>query len=186
MMPTRLCSAVGAVTALLCFAVAPASATVVITADNGGRMGDYASRFLQVRQTGERVVIDGVCLSACTMVLGLVPRERVCATSRAVLGFHAAWQPDGQGGRIISAPATQVLLAGYPPAVRAWIARHGGLTPRMMFMRGSELAAIVPTCDEGVRQASRRSRTLTEARANRVGHAGVRAYLRRSQIVARQ
>jgi hypothetical protein len=159
----------------------PASATMRITADNGGRMGDYAAKFLQLRQSGERVVIDGVCLSACTMVLGLVPRERICATGRAVLGFHAAWQPDGNGGRVTSSPATQALMQTYPAAVRAWIARRGGLTPKMMFMRGSDLAGIVAPCGSETRQASARPRRVAQGRVS-----PVRAELTRATLASRQ
>ena len=39
---------------------------------------------------GTDVVIDGKCLSACTMVLGLVPSKQICVTPRARFGFHAA------------------------------------------------------------------------------------------------
>jgi hypothetical protein len=123
-----------------------ASAAMVITSDNGGQIGTYVSRFNQVRQSGEQVVIDGTCLSACTMVLGLVPRNRVCATPRAVLGFHAAWRPDGNGGKVTSGEATRALMSVYPSSVRGWIARRGGLTPQMKYLQGRELAAVVPTC----------------------------------------
>jgi hypothetical protein len=34
----------------------------------------------------------------------------------------------------------------YSASVRAWIARHGGLTPNMKFVRGRDLAAIVAPC----------------------------------------
>jgi hypothetical protein len=165
--------------ALTAASFASASATVRITGDNGGRMGEYASRFMQVRQSGEQVVIDGTCLSACTMVLGLVPRNRVCVTPNAVLGFHAAWQPDGSGGRVTSAPATRALLDTYPGSIRAWIARHGGLTQRMMFLRGAELAAIVPPCGNAPSQsyaARRRTRTVRQA---------LRPDLRRASVAAR-
>ena len=30
--------------------------------------------------------------------------------------------------------------------VREWIARHGGLSPRMMYLTGRELASMYPTC----------------------------------------
>ena len=71
--------------------VTSASAMVVLSDDKGGKMEEYTARFQQMRNSGETVVIDGTCLSACTMVLSLVPRNRVCATPNAVLGFHAAW-----------------------------------------------------------------------------------------------
>ena len=43
-----------------------------------------------MRDSGEHVVIDGPCLSACTLLTGIIPSDRVCVTQRAVLGFHAA------------------------------------------------------------------------------------------------
>lgn len=177
----RACLIFGALALTFASTAVPASATMRITADNGGRMGDYTARFLQLRQSGERVVIDGVCLSACTMVLGLVPRDRICATGRAVLGFHAAWQPDGNGGRITSPPATEALMRTYPPSVRAWIARRGGLTPKMIFMRGSALAAIVAPCGGETRQASARSRRVAQGRARTI-----RADLSRATLASRQ
>ena len=125
---------------------APAS-SVVITSDKGGQIGAYVARYSKVRQRGERVVIDGVCLSACTIVVGMIPPERLCATRNAVLGFHAAWFPDGEGGMRPSREATQVLMKFYPPSLRQWIARRGGLNSRLMLLQGRELAAIVPSCD---------------------------------------
>jgi len=47
-----------------------ASATVRITDDYGGQIGAYIDNFEAVRNSGERVVIDGPCMSACTLVLG--------------------------------------------------------------------------------------------------------------------
>ncbi len=133
---------------------ASASATVLINGDNGGKMEDYAGRYRQVRDSGEQVVIDGACMSACTMVLGLVPRARICATPNAVLGFHAAWEYDKSGARIASPSGTRDLLRTYPAAVRAWISHHGGLTPNVMYLRGPELSAIVAPCHGAARSAS--------------------------------
>jgi hypothetical protein len=123
-----------------------ANATMWITQDRGGRIIEYAERFMQARAAGEQVVIDGACLSACTLVVGMLPRDHVCATPRAVLGFHAAWRPTADGGRTSSDVATRAMMDVYPAGVRSWIGRHGGLTPRMIFLQGRELAAMVPTC----------------------------------------
>jgi hypothetical protein len=132
--------------------VASASATEIISNDIGGKMRDYATHFQEVRDAGETVVIAGTCVSACTLVLGLVPSERICATPNAVLGFHAAWMFDSSGKRVVSASGTQDLIRTYPAPVRAWIARHGGLTPKMMYLRGRDLSALVAPC--GTRVAS--------------------------------
>jgi hypothetical protein len=123
-----------------------AGATIRITADRGGRIIDYVERFMQARASGEQVVIDGYCLSACTLVVGMLPREQVCVTRNAVLGFHAAWRPTSDGRKVSSHIATQVMMDVYPPELRSWIGHRGGLTARLLLLEGRELAGIVPTC----------------------------------------
>jgi hypothetical protein len=123
-----------------------AQATMRISGDPGGLILAYAEKFLQARASGEQVVIDGACLSACTLALAMVPRGQVCATSNAVLGFHSAWRPNSHGGKATSSVATQAMMELYPADVRNWIGRHGGLTPRMIYLQGHELSAMVPTC----------------------------------------
>ena len=134
------------VTAALCAAITPARAEVRILASPGGQVGPFLDLFERVRASGERVVIDGPCLSACTLVLSTVPNGRICVTRRAVLGFHAARSIDRRG-RIYAEPeASQAVLETYPAPVRNWISRRGGLTSRLLLLRGRELAAIYPTC----------------------------------------
>ena len=99
-----------------------------------------------MRASGERVVIDGPCLSACTLVLMTVPEERICVTRRAVLGFHAARSIDRRGRMYAEPEASHAVLESYPGPVRDWISRRGGLTSRMLLLRGRELAAIYPRC----------------------------------------
>lgn len=123
-----------------------ALATVRITGDGGGQIGPYLQHLMAIRDSGQRVIIDGPCLSACTLVLGVIPRERICVTRRARLGFHAAWHPTGDGGIVISRGGTQLLMAVYPQPVRNWINRRGGLTHQMKYLSGRELAAMYPTC----------------------------------------
>jgi hypothetical protein len=60
---------------------------------------------------------------------------------------------DNSGKRVVSASGTQDLMNTYPAPVRDWIARHGGLTPKMIYLRGRDLAAIVAPCN-GSRAAS--------------------------------
>jgi hypothetical protein len=38
------------------------------------------------------------------------------------------------------------VLETYPPAVQQWIRRRGGLTSRVLLLRGRELAAMYPGC----------------------------------------
>jgi hypothetical protein len=123
-----------------------ASATMRISDDVGGRIGSYVDQYSEIRNSGERVVIDGACLSACTLVLGIVPRNRICVTRKAMLGFHAAWMPGPQGKPVPSAVGTQALWDLYPQNVRHWINSRGGLSSKMMFLRGTELLSMYPEC----------------------------------------
>jgi hypothetical protein len=138
-----------------------ASAAMRISEDRGGQIGQYLQAFSVLRTSGESVVIDGNCLSACTLVLGLVPHERVCATQRARFGFHAAWMPDHDGRPVTSPLGTQALWNIYPASVRRWITRHGGLSRKMIFLQGRELDGIVASCDRNVPDQTRSARRLT-------------------------
>ncbi len=123
-----------------------ARAEVRILASPGGQVGPFIDLFDEVRASGERVVIDGPCLSACTLVLSIVPHDRICVTRRAVLGFHAARSVDRRG-RIYAEPeASRLVLEAYPGPVRDWIARRGGLTSRLLLLRGRELSAMYRPC----------------------------------------
>jgi hypothetical protein len=126
--------------------LAPARAEIRILGSPGGQVGPFLDLFESVRASGERVVIDGPCLSACTLVLSMVPSDRICATRRAVLGFHAARSIDRRGRMYAEPEASELVLETYPAAVRGWIQRHGGLTSRLLLLRGRELAAIYPVC----------------------------------------
>ncbi|MDE2376790.1 hypothetical protein [Bradyrhizobium sp.] len=127
-------------------AALPASAEIRILQSPGGQVGPFLDLFEKVRESGERVVIDGPCLSACTLVLSMVPGNRICVTRRAALGFHAARSVDRRGRSYAEPEATELVLQAYPGAVRNWIASRGGLTSRLLVLRGRELAAIYPRC----------------------------------------
>jgi len=123
-----------------------ASAAVRITGDNGGQIGPYLEQLVAIRESGQQVIIDGPCLSACTLVLGVIPRERICVTRRARLGFHAAWHHAENGRIATNRGGTQLLMAVYPQNVKNWISRRGGLTREMKYLTGRELASMYRTC----------------------------------------
>lgn len=137
----------GLLAAVLLLAGMGASHAVVrIADDRGGRIGTYVDKYQSLRTSGETVIIDGLCASACTIVLGAVPRDRICVTSHANLGFHAAWDFGANGRAVTNPEATQMLYSMYPPAVRKWISARGGLTPHMIFLRGKQLQALYKPC----------------------------------------
>src|SRR5947208_2166033 len=127
---------------LLLAGVASSQAVVRIADDRGGRIGTYVDKYQGLRTSGETVIIDGLCASACTIILGAVAHDKICVTTHATLGFHAAWDFGANGRAITNSEATQMLYSMYPSAVRRWIAQRGGLTPRMLFLRGRQLQAL--------------------------------------------
>jgi hypothetical protein len=132
------------------FSLAPvsetAAAVVRIGDDHGGLIGDYWSRYSALRRSKYRIVIDGTCSSACTLVLGIVPARRICVTSKARLGFHAAWRPGFLGLHVANEPATRTLMSLYPPPVRQWIDRNGGLGDETIYLSGRDLTALYREC----------------------------------------
>ena len=104
-----------------------------ITRDHGGLVDQYKYKYAMIRDRGERVIIDGICNSACTLVLGIVPLNRVCVTPRASLGFHMAYFDKATtfGVKVTSYAGTVDLMSYYPETVKEWISRHGGLTSEM-------------------------------------------------------
>src|SRR5271166_3754183 len=126
-----------------------AAADVRIVGDPGGEVSSYVQKFNEIRASGERIVIDGPCLSACTLFTGIIPHDHVCVTRRAVLGFHAAsYFDDARHTLVPTRQGTQVIMRLYPPEIRDWIERHGGLKPQIMALRGKELSALYDTCPE--------------------------------------
>ena len=124
-----------------------ASAEIRIVGDPGGEVSSYIQKYQGVRASGQRVVVDGPCLSACTLLLGIVPRDRICVTSRAMFGFHAAsYYDDASRSLVPTRAGSRLVMRLYPATIRNWIERHGGLTPRLIQLRGHELTSLYNTC----------------------------------------
>jgi hypothetical protein len=136
---------------LFVLSTSAAAAEYRITRDHGGLVEDYKAKYNQIKERGDRVIIDGICNSACTLVLGIVPLNRICVTPKASLGFHQAYIDKAWtfGMKIMSDAGTQELLSYYPPPVKEWIRRNGGLTPEMKRVKnGPELWAMISPCPE--------------------------------------
>jgi hypothetical protein len=132
-------------------AATPARAQLHITRDHGGYVEEYKAKYKRVRDTGERVIIDGICNSACTLVLGIVPLNKICVTPKASLGFHQAYYDKAFtfGIKVTSAEGTSDLMSYYPDTVKDWIRRNGGLTTDMKKIKnGVELWKIIDPCPE--------------------------------------
>ena len=136
---------------LLPLAAAPARADLHITRDHGGYVEEYKAKYQRIRDRHERVIIDGICNSACTLVFGIVPMNKVCVTPRASLGFHQAYYDKAFtfGIKVMSSEGTSDLMSYYPDTVKDWIRRNGGLTTEMKKIKnGEDLWKIVDPCPE--------------------------------------
>ena len=123
--------------------VSPASATVKISdMDPGGSVSTYINYWTRVGQSGEQVIIDAPCMSACTFFLGLVPAKNVCMTPRASLGVHQVSSGDVPDP-VFSAAFYRWI---YPEWVQQWIKDHGGLQPDVMFMYPEDTKGHIPLC----------------------------------------
>jgi hypothetical protein len=120
----------GLILALLLLLPGSVSAETIEVSDNhGGSVAAYDSRWAADAARGVDVKIVGPCQSACTVLLGHVPRSRTCVTPAASFGFHLA--------HLTSATAT--LRSAYPADIQAWIAAHGGLTADFLWLRAPDI-----------------------------------------------
>jgi hypothetical protein len=123
------------VAALLISPIARAE-TIDVSDDHGGSVARYDERWAELAQHGVSVRIVGPCQSACTVLLGHIPRDRICVTSEASFGFHLAHLPQ----------ATATLWSAYAPDIRAWINAHGGLSPDFIWMRAPDTFRFFHKC----------------------------------------
>lgn len=131
---------------LLALSLTTSTASVRIADDRGGQIGAYIDTFKKMRDAGQNVIIDGDCVSACTLVLGLIPHDRICVTPRARFGFHSAWKPWFIGIHLENAAGTHILWNMYPDQIRDWIVSKGGLSDRILYLSGADLTALYPQC----------------------------------------
>lgn len=118
-------------------AAVPAAAETIDVYDNhGGSVAGYDARWAAAAQRGVDVRIVGPCQSACTVLLGHIPRARICVTPQAAFGFHLAHLPS----------ATATLWNAYQPDIRAWIDAHGGLQAGFIWMRAPDIYRFFKSC----------------------------------------
>jgi hypothetical protein len=126
-----------AIAALFLGLAATASAETIEVFDNhGGSVVQYNRRWAGLAARGVNVKIVGPCQSACTVLLGHIPRGRICVTPNASFGFHLAKKEIG----------TQILRGAYQPDIRAWIQQHGGLTADFIWMRAPDIYRFFKKC----------------------------------------
>jgi hypothetical protein len=125
------------VLAMLSILTLPTSAETIDVSDNhGGSVAEYSAHWSELARRGVNVRIVGPCQSACTVLLGQIPRSHICVTPEASFGFHLA--------HLSSATAT--LRNAYSSDIKAWIDAHGGLTHDFMWMRAPDTYRYFHKC----------------------------------------
>lgn len=122
----------------------------MITSDFGGGVIDYIQKYNKIRQDGSKVRIDDLCMSACTMLTGLVPDYNVCVSPYAILAFHSAWVMSF-AGPMHSKEGTSLLWNIYPEKVQQKLKERGwdgtdGINPHpeFIYFKGTD---FYPLCD---------------------------------------
>lgn len=116
---------------------------VTISKDTGGVIFDYVKKYNQYRQGNTYVRIDDLCLSACTLILGLVPDSHVCVSPFALFGFHSATD-EGD----FSKEGTDLIWNLYPKKVQDLV-KQGGWNGSVehhdfVYIRGTDLYSECP------------------------------------------
>jgi hypothetical protein len=117
------------------------STALEVRDDYGGLVNHYFHRFRALERSGEPVEILGPCASSCTFYIVL---RNVCIDKRAALGFHAV--RNSESGKIVR-EVTDWMLEFYPPWVREWLAKNGGLTVQKLWMSASYAQKFLPACE---------------------------------------
>ena len=110
--------------------------TIDVDDSHGGSVSEYNQRWAGLAARGVNVRIVGPCQSACTVLLGHIPRSRICVTSEASFGFHLARRQD----------ATATLWSAYPGDIRKWIDQHGGLSVGFIWMSAPDTYRYFKKC----------------------------------------
>ena len=110
--------------------------TIDVSDSHGGLVSAYDARWAGLAARGVHVRIVGPCQSACTVLLGHIPRSNICVTPRAAFGFHQAKFP----------ASTARLWAAYSSDIRAWIDAHGGLQKNFIWMRAPDTYRFFKRC----------------------------------------
>ena len=122
--------------------------------NNGGLISDYRQWAAAIADTGKMVVVTSRCISACTLFTEFVPRERICVLPGAYLGFHRSSNGllNRDTGEIqLKGPSlwgTRQLWSSYPPYLRTWLKKNGGLTAKLLVLKGRELTQMFHACPE--------------------------------------
>ncbi|MER9524044.1 hypothetical protein NKI96_10710 [Mesorhizobium sp. M0292] len=131
----------------------------LIDGDMGGELLRYYAKAEIMR--GSKVIVDGVCLSACAMYLRQDWKLDICYTPSATFGFHKPYQVLDNGTILTGIGAITTADAGWrteffdkmPLAIKAMLTGKqipepsaGDPTDRFVFIKARDLSGAVKPC----------------------------------------
>jgi len=102
--------------------------------DPGGRLDEYNQSIVELKKSNSGIRLDGMCASACTMMVFPEFGLDICTTSNGSLGIHHPFMmsPDNQIGYSIPAIKkaqevwSEVFYKKYPQWLQKYIDDNGG------------------------------------------------------------
>lgn len=117
--------------------------------DYGGYISRYIAMYKLEAGKGTSYILDGACASACTTILGIIPKARVCTTSKGTLGFHSGYI--WWFGKWHSPYDTKLMWSFYPEEVRAVLIKNfgwdGGKGQKHLEMMWIDAGSFYDACD---------------------------------------
>jgi hypothetical protein len=97
---------------------------VVMYGGMGGLISAHQERFALLKRNNATVEMRGGCWSACTMITGYIPKDRLCFGQGAFLAFHAA--QTGETPHRLNPAGTWTMYWSYPAEIQTWVDANGG------------------------------------------------------------
>lgn len=114
----------------------------------GGWIEDYQKAARALKAEGRQLIIDGECISACTVAADMA-RPNVCITPRAKFRFHRTYAWNLLTMCFISRDDAYEY---YSRDIAGWIRAHGGFPGKtlnddtLLDMNAKQAAAFFPVC----------------------------------------
>jgi hypothetical protein len=124
----------------------PAVPPIIVNTSFGGSVEEFFDKYEDMRATQRPMEIRGqFCISACTIALSVMPKDRLCATPYTLFGFHTA-----SGGAGFDPEMNRVLSGTYPARLLEILKAHGlDFTtphPDVVFLRPAEMGGVINIC----------------------------------------
>lgn len=145
------------------FSAAGNDRTITINYDPGGEINTYIIDIIRSKANGvKKVVIDGMCASACLFWLHKDFGLEYCATERAMIGWHDPYYQLSNGTVVISREdalegklTSRQVIAGMPEKLKLYwkdvkfpSPSSGDSTSNLVWVSGKQAVELIGACDE--------------------------------------